>query len=383
VESTSIFATAGTTRHRFFQRVSEISQTGKTVEEARALALEEAAEVDRETLAIITLDEKMANVAPEVAMAFDAHTGKARELGRGLERDYSSATATEFVGTTDRLGLVSTDTVYIGDWKGRATRRPAAQDEQLLAAALCACRIHGRSKATLEVIRVIDGEPFHSTAEVGAFELDTFEDRITELAARISRDRKAFAAGDLPDATDGDHCTYCPSYRYCPAKMALARATIGQDSIEIAAIVKSGAALITLDNAPRLRQLVSEADKILKTVREALQDFARQTPVPLPNGQVYGVNPDSEIREIVDGKKAAKALEELFGPDAAEAATVEVTFSGIERATKAHLGADLKRGDLKTWNEKAEQLLKERGLLRVIRGGIVRAFTPKGGKAAA
>jgi hypothetical protein len=378
VDSTSAFAQEGTTRHLFFQRVSEISQTGKTVDEARDLALSEASEEDREVLAMIPLDNlQMANVAPEVAMAFDAATGQARELGRGLDRDYSSARPTEFVGTTDRLGLAGERSVYIGDFKGRARRRPAAQDEQLLAAALCACRIHGRNQAELEIIRVIDGEPYHSTATVGAFELDTFEDRLVELGHRIHDDRAAFARGEIPDAEVGDHCRYCPSLRYCPAKMALARATIGQDSQEILDLVKQGVALIDIENAPRLRELVSQADKILDAVKDALRDFARQTPIPLPDGRVYGVNPDSETREIVDGKAAVKALESIFGPAADEAASVDVTFSGIERATKKYLGADIKRGDLKRFNDMADELLKERGLLRVIKGGTVKAFTPK------
>lgn len=380
-------ARAGTARHAFLQRIAELVQGGQgrpavPLEEARGIALDEAEEVDRAYLAALPVEQlQLASIAPEVTLAYDVATGKARELGRNLGRNYEGVWPTEFVGTTDRLGLKGDDAIYIGDYKGRSHRIPVSEDPQLLAAALCATRIHQRERAELEVVKLIDGEPFHSSATVEAFDLDGFEFRLQDLAARIEKDRAAYKTGDIPDARTGPHCHYCSSLAYCPAKMALARAVLGGDSDEMLNIREVGAAYITPDNAPRLYELTREADKLLQAVKEALVDFARVTPIHLPDGRVYGVPPDAEQKEITDSRRAEKALSELFGLEAAEkGAVIELSATGVERAVKAWLATQPttvnRRGAIKEWKEKAEALLKERGLLRVIRGGQVRAFKP-------
>lgn len=387
VEHESDDARAGTARHAFLQRVAELLATtaNGSLEQARALALEEAPETERAFLELIPLETlQLDGIAAEVAVAYDLETGTARELGRGIERRYEGVKATEVVGTIDRLGLLGEEGLYLGDYKGRSHRRKATEDEQLLAGALTAARLYGRRWAEIEVIRLIDGEPFHSKGRVEAFELDSFDLRLQELRHRIAADRAAYAAGDLPPAETGDHCSYCPSLRYCPAKMALARATIGADSEELLQLAREGAPLITEESAARIRQLVLDAEKVLDLVKDAVRDFARQKPFPLNDGsgRWYGVRPDAQEREIVDGRRAAKVLAELFGEDPASAGVdVEVTFSGVERAVKAYLAAHpekSKRGAITEGKAIAEETLKARGLLRVIQGGKVTAFKPKG-----
>jgi hypothetical protein len=423
VDSVSDDATSGTARHAFFQRVSDLVQTpfvppchgievkpgvwsgcsggtdcpicaGQplparfyTLEEARELALADAADEHRGALAAIPLDSpafRFGDVAAEVALALDLETGEARELGRGLERDYSSAKPTEIVGTIDRLGLIGDDGLYIGDYKGRSHRASPAKDPQFLAAALAASRIFRRSWAELEVIRIIGDDVFPAKERVDFVDLDAFEVRIHERRALAAGNVAAFKAdGTLPEGEVGDHCRYCPSLRFCPAKMALARAALGGDSEEVQAIVKVGAAYITDESAPRLRQLVSDAEKVLEIVKEALRDYGRQTPFPLGDGsgRWYGVPPDATTRELLDGVKVRAVLAELFGEEAAAAGVkVEATLGGIESAAKAFLAANpalSKKGAIKENREKAEQLLQARGLLRTIAGGQVKVFKPK------
>jgi hypothetical protein len=373
-------ARAGTARHRYFQRVTEISQGGKSLEDARFAALEEAPEADRAILELIPVATlQLQSVAAEVAIALNLETGRARELGRGIERQYQGVQPTEIVGTVDRLALLGSDAIYLGDYKGRAHRREPAEDEQLLAGAVTACHLLGRSAAEVEIIRIVDDEPVHRRARLEAFDLDSFESRLVELAGRIEADQAGYTTEhEIPLATTGDHCRYCGSVPYCPAKLALARAAVGGDSEELKRLSKEGAALITPENAARIYTLVHDAEDVLKTIKEAVADYARVTPFQLEDGRIYGVPPGAEKRDIPDGKKALAALKELFGEAANEAAKVEVTVSGFDKATRALLGGALKRGDLKAHAEKAEQILTARGLLRVIRGGVVRPFTKKG-----
>jgi RecB family exonuclease len=394
VDHESDDAREGTVRHAFFQRVTELLQpvddakAGRPaypLEDARELALAEAPEEYRAGLSAIPLETLgLGDVAAEVAVAFDVATGEARELGRGIGREYAKAAEaqghpireTEVVGTIDRLGFIGSAGLHVGDYKGRSHTRRPSQDAQLLAGALAASRIYGRHQVELEIVRVIDGEGYSKKEHVDILEVDSFETRLAELRARITRDRAAFAAGDVPEAEVSSHCRYCPSMRYCPAQMAIARAVLGGDSDEINAIVKVGQAYITPETAPRLHALVAQGEKVLEIVKDALREFARATPFPLGDGRWYGVPPESKEREIVDGPAAARVLTELFGADAAKAGTkVEVTLTGVEAAVKAYLAAHperAKRGAIKEGKECAEQLLSERGLLRISYGGKVK-----------
>lgn len=374
--SVSPFAASGSAVHRFLQRCLEIG---------REKALGDIPPEDRdlcELLDVESLPTDPKAFAGEIAFALDVATGKAREIGRGLERDYGEIGPTELVGTVDVGALLGTDGVYIGDYKkgwshGLGTP-PPEKNLQLKAGLVAACRAWKRPRGRVEIIRIFDdGGTYRSTADLGPADVDAAQTELTRLATRVLRDRKDYStSGDVRCVT-GSHCTYCGSIPYCPAKMALARAAIGGDSTELARIAKEGTALITAENAARLYGLIHDAENVVKQVKEAIRDFARVTPVPLPDGRVYGVNPDSEEREIVDGGKAMEALRSIFGDEAVRAATIEVTFAGIDRATKAFLGEAIKRGDLKSYASKAEELLKQRGLLRVTKGGVVRAYKPK------
>jgi hypothetical protein len=385
VDHESDDAREGTIRHRFFQVISEQLQAGKPLEDARELALAEVPDDLRQGLEAIPVETLgLADTAAEVAVAFDVATGEARELGRGIGRQYAEAAEalgnplrdTEVCGSLDRLGFIGQWGLKVADFKGRSHSRRPSQDAQLLAGALAASRIYGRHDVELEIARVIDGEVYAKTERIDILEVDSFETRLAELRTRIEQDRAAFAAGDLPEAEVSSHCRYCPSMRYCPAQMAIARAVIGGDSDEINAIVRVGQAYITPETAPRLHALVAQGEKVLEIVKDALREFARATPFPLGDGRWYGVPPESKEREIVDGPAAARVLTELFGADAAKAGTkVEVTLTGVEAAVKADLAAHperAKRGAIKEGKERAEQLLSERGLLRISYGGKVK-----------
>lgn len=387
VDQPSEDARAGTVRHRFFQVISEQLQAGKDLDTARAIALEEAPEDQRQGLEAIPVETLgLSDTAAEVAVAFDVATGEARELGRGIERRYAEAAEaqgqplreTELVGTLDRLGFIGASTLRVCDFKGRSHRRLPSEDAQLLAGALAASRIYGRPNVELEIARVIDGEVYATREQIDILEVDTFETRVAALRTRIEQDRAAFVAGDVPEAEVSDHCSFCPSMRYCPAQFALARAVLGEDSDEIRAIVKVGKAYMTPQIAVQLHGQIDRAEKILEILKEARREFARASPYQLPDGRWYGVPPESKEREILPGPAAAEVLGELFGAEAARAGTkVEVTLGGVEAAAREFLKAqpppaDGKKPTLKSTKERAEQLLTERGLLRITYGGKVR-----------
>jgi hypothetical protein len=406
------YAQAGTSRHRFLQRVTELVQDPAaivvkpalaalpatetepaveatpaetrcaTLEEARELALnEEEDDATRAILELIPVESLgLQDVAAEVAFAFNLLTGEARELGRGMEREYGTVGPHEIVGTIDRVGFIGQDGLAIADYKGRAHAKHPTKDAQFLTATLAGVRVYRRDWAEIEVIRLIDDEPRREKGTVDVVDLDLHELKLKTWHEKVLENRETLArTGQLPKATVDSHCTYCPSFRYCPAQGSLARAVLLGEDEEVAGVVKVGKAYLTEANAGRIRQLVSQGRKLLDLLDEASKDFSRQTPFPLNDGsgRWYGVNPDSETRQFVDGKKAAEALKTLFGEHAMAAATVEVSWEGINRATRAKYDGKPPRGELTKHEKAAEDLLVKQGLVRIVKGGKVAAYRPK------
>lgn len=387
VSSRSSAAAAGTARHRFFERIAEVLQhhlahpevQPATVLEARAVALDEAPPDLRPVLALIPLETlQLENVAHEVAVALNVVDGSARELGRGLGRAYPTLSPDWCVGTIDRLAIIDDQTLYIGDYKGAFSRRRAKDDPQLLANALTACRIYGRPRAKLEILRVGDGEVWFDSAEISAAELDLFELRLQDLWQTIDADA---AEGEV-EATTGEWCDYCPSFAYCPAKAALARAVIGGDHAELRRLAAEGLPLLSMENAPRIRVLLTEAKQVLDRVEDAIKLFARQTPIPLPDGRVYGVPPGRLDRKIADVDRAQEILATTLSPAiAGKAIKRELSLGAVEDAVRSWLaarpGTVTKRGELSKKLEDVEAQLKAAGALTERPSTIVTSYRPK------
>jgi hypothetical protein len=74
--------------------------------------------------------------AAEVTYAWNFRTGEARELGRGLKRNYGARTPDEIVLTVDRVSLLGDDALIVGDYKTGYRRQRAARRHAQLRMAL-------------------------------------------------------------------------------------------------------------------------------------------------------------------------------------------------------------------------------------------------------
>lgn len=394
VNKPNVYSTDGQVWHRFKQRVVEIQAEGKDLTEARDLAVFETPELFRDALRAIPierlrdLDLDPIRCAVEVAFAYDVATGKAREIGRGAERNYGTLLPTEYAGTTDYVALVGKDKVKIRDWKrGWSRRAPAERNKQLRKCALDACRAYGRTAADVEIVRLGDaGEPWFDQAELTPFALDEFALELEDLDKRIQSDRADYASGDLPEATVTEEgCAYCPGLPYCPATMAMLRAIAEGEEIQNLA---GGTLLITPENAPRLALLVPQMRKRLELVEDALKLYAGQTPIPLPDGRVYGPRPDKG-KTIANVPLAREILKKRLGgaPDGEKApwelalSPEAMTLGGLEAARKRYfeLHPDEKKvkGAVGKLDEELERLLHSAGALRVYDKPVMIAHKPK------
>ena len=319
-------AARGIAIHRFLQKVGDVGR-----EEALA-------DVEGEWLEICTLidiDALPTELGAEVTFAVDVVTGKGRELGRDLDRDYSAATENELCGTIDVVG-VAEDFVYIGDYKsGRIDPTVAERNAQLLFAALGACLAYGKDAAVCEIIRIKeDGTSWRDVATFSIFVLEAF---LVELAAAYKKFRSAeklVALGKSPPVhAAAKTCKYCPAKGDCPERIGLARYVVANSETMVAGALDK----LTPEN---YREFFEKAE-LIKQISAELQKAKRQFaidhgPLELSDGTWYGEN-EKLGNEEIDNEVAHQVLVELHGFEVAnDAAKKTYTKAGMKRAAKAH-----------------------------------------------
>lgn len=346
-------ATRGTHGHEFLMNVSLVG---------REMALERAPEDMRPMLEALNLDSlpvKPDAWAAEVAFSYDPATDTARELGRGLSRDYSGAKPGEIPGSADVVGVTDTEAVVL-DWKfGGWNVPPAADNWQLRFYALCAARAYGKPRAVVGIVKLReDGSHWFDRAELDELDLEAVAAELRGLLERALAEEAHVAKGGTPRTVRGPHCKYCPALPYCPAQTALVR-EVGFASIE------PGAPVITAENAPALLEKLEAVDRLREMMWAALKTYAQGAPVQLPSGEVWG--PTETEKEGIDAAKAGLLLAEKYDAQVAIDATKSepsMSWTQLEVALKAwmlrhpgHRVAQLK--------QEARELLRKGGALRV------------------
>lgn len=353
---TDEWAARGTGIHAFLADVNTIG---------RAAAL---AKIEDEELAaacaminVERLPVDRAKYASEVAFAFSVRTGKARELGRDISRDYSSASDDEICGSADIVALVGDDAVFVGDIKtGFKHLRAPADNWQFKFLGLAAARAYGRSRAIVELIRIgSDGEPYRVGGELDLLDLASISEELRVLHADVAR---AAAADVEPPATTGAHCSGCPSISFCKAATALIRAP------------GDGWAEVTAEHALAAYEQREAVRAVLAKMDEQLDDFAAAHPFPLRDGRWYGAIDKS--RESLEGAQVWALINERYGADEAWKVTqISATKKAIEDLAARVVA---KSGGKKTHvTRELLDALRERKAIRTKFFQSVGAYKPK------
>jgi hypothetical protein len=328
-------------------------------------ALADAPAEHREALAQIDttrlpLDPK--RWTPEISYAYGPESDTARELARG---DGSRNYPTEplLFGTADLVGLTD-EAVIIIDWKGpHATLTPAKDNWQLKGYGLAAARAYGRQKAIGILARILDnGLPFFDAAEYGMFELDSAAEAIRALWVKLK-------AGIAGEPHEGEWCKWCPAFAACPAKVSLAVA-LGAGA--------PGFAHLDQNTAKAVYERSKSARAVLDRVDAALEDFARQHPIDLGNGFIYG-----------EKLQPKESLDPLLSEPVLRAAGLQGAIQTIPRLTKDALEDEVrkqlatsgaKRGTLGKTVSSVLAALRGCGAATTAKQRIVTRFKPKPGE---
>lgn len=299
---------------------------------------------------------QLLGLQPEVTLTWDHQRDAGRVLGQRLERAYSMAGAAEYVGTADYLRVAGGVATVVDLKTGQGDVPAPARNAQLRMLALAACRAHGVSSARVGILHAPEGRTAWWTwADVDAFELEVIAGELRRLAERIGWARQADAKGRTPYLVLGEHCTYCPARFACPARTAMARALTSET---LAEDWKRGLD----DDATAAATLArwKAAQKVLAEVGAALHARAKERPIALGNGEVWG--PRTTTREVIDAEKAWMPLASLLGDAGARAAmTLDTSRAGIERGVKAAKAAGVVVGSVKATVDQALGIIRAAG----------------------
>jgi len=222
--------------------------------------------------------------AAEVAFAWDHTTGLARELCRGRKNnpnDYKGPL--EYMGVADVVAVMG-DVVLVEDYKtGDGWVESPGRNKQLRFLGMAAALAYGKRAARLGVIKVReDAPPYSEYAEIDEWDIDDIQAELRNLARKIASVSAALNEGKTPDTSQGDWCTWCSSFDFCPPKLALVKAFAGgafagpwdQTTPE-----EIAAAYTTWVD---MRRLVKRGETRLK-------EWAKDAPIPCGNGKVYTI----------------------------------------------------------------------------------------------
>lgn len=318
-------AREGTAVHAFLELCSELGDSDA------ALAKIGSSERWRDHLELceaIDVSALPTELAHEVAFAFDLETGQARELGRGIGRNYAAhgLKRYEIPLTVDVVGI-SADAVFVGDYKtGRLRVTRALHNVQVGLGALCAARCYDRDHAIVEIIQPgRDGaKPYRDRAELDGFDLDDLSARLRAWPRRYAAARNA---SPVP-VTTGPHCRWCDSYVHCPAQTALAiRVGTGAEIAEMQAE-------LTRETAGRVYLRAKAAKIFLQRIFDAIHGMAEQEPIEFAPGQWLGVR-EKRGNEKLDGPATREVIRLLHDDEIADAAVeYTATKAGIRRALR-------------------------------------------------
>ena len=245
-------------------------------------------------------------VQAEAAYAYRVGDGHVVHLGVGLNRQYGVDGATHIPATADCVFVVERDGVLhwgVGDYKVTDSdlwAPPPQKSGQLKFLGMCVMKLKQLDHIILQTIR-ISGSGKHYVEEwvMDQFECDAFEKQL----------RHSLTAP--PVLVEGAHCQACNAFQVCPAKTSMIRGAFAE------ADKKEMSLTITEENAAAFVQRLEDLEDLLDFYRKEVKEYAKNFPVQMPNGDVYGPKRKS-YRGVTDPQEAWAYLEDKYGKEKAD-----------------------------------------------------------------
>lgn len=309
-EPTSDAAQRGTNIHLFIAAVVS-HLTEMSVESARAKGLEiiktdPTSDFTPDQIALceaVDLTIFSPGVDTEVALGYDERTGTAVLYDLASHRDYPKDGL--FHSTSDIVGMLDDDTVYVADVK-TGDHEPASESWQLKLCAIAACALTGAKRARVEMLKLWPSGKWSRDAH----DLTEADLGVVRATLRTVANHVEAGTPENPGLMEvGPHCKFCPALRLCPAQTSM---VLAMETTLATYAREDGMATFTPDNLAEVFLRLQRYESALKLVREQLEVL-----VDAAGGQVFTSDgkaltlTSSPRREIRDG--AVPLLLERFG----------------------------------------------------------------------
>lgn len=138
-----------------------------------------------------------------------------------------------------------------------------------------AARAYNQPSVTVRHVRIDTdtGDVEVDSAELDCLDLDAISDAVRTAVQQIQEFKSGSVATTV---TEGPHCKYCPAFRACPTKVALAR-TIFNGPTDLTAL--------TPEVAGSLYLRAKDAQVFLDSIAKSLREYAEREPLVLPDGK--------------------------------------------------------------------------------------------------
>jgi len=146
----------------------------------------------------------------------------------------------------------------------------------------------------------------------------------------IQAERGKLSRSEEASVSPGEHCRYCPAQTNCPAQAGMLD-TIKNNPSTIAEKVTS---MLDAGNAAQAVKELKHAGEVLKQAWVGVSAYAKEHPIELPGGKVYGLT--TSKREKLDARIAHAVVTDRIGPFAAET----VISWGVTKAAIAKLSRE-------------------------------------------
>ena len=219
---------------------------------------------------------------------------------------------------------VSHDRLVVVDWKGFALVERASVNAQLHLAALGFARMFGRTECD---VAIVDEARPMDVAYLDALDLEAFAIEVKQI---VETTRTSTVL------VEGEHCRWCPAFLAgCPLKRKLA------DEAASGELMRRAEALIpfaTDADATRAYELAANVRTFLKRLDAALCARAKEAPIPLADGKVFGPHV-KRGDETIDAAVAYDVIRAERGDETARAAVEwSTTKAQIKRALEIVVG---------------------------------------------
>ena len=318
----------------------EYADTGTAIDRyVQTRRLADVPEALRPYCAALPLEKIPDGCEYQVAFAYNCRTGEVRRIPPRQD-GYPDMPPEWVFGSSDIVGM-RPGRAFLVDlkWGAYTIGRDPADDLQLGFLAMCVAKVARVGEVETGFLRAgWDARLTYDMAVLDEWALDAIEERVRGLwrAQQTAKAGGARMEGDAivaPGVTlsVGEHCTYCPARRNCPAMVqpvALALAgrlpELAAETLPTLDEARERIGALTLADKGRLYERLDAAEDYLRMLKGILRDDARSEPLPLSGGR--------ELREVQWGSrqanpehKAREAALEEEGKASGDVKTVKVT----------------------------------------------------------